>query len=323
MPIKAKYVLAVDLGGTKVAAAFVTRAGKIVARSTEPVDTSSAAAPVRQIARLAADLAEDDGLHKTVASAAVAVPGLVRRNGTVWAPNLPGWERMPLRARLEKVVEVPVAVESDRNAAVLGETWMGAARGKSDAVVLIIGTGIGAGILAGGTIVRGAHELSGCAGWLVVSDKCNEQAGNVGYLESFTAGPGIARMAAKLVASGVNRPEITTRDVAEAARQGDTAAIRMFEDAGDMLGRGVANIVSMFDPEVIVIGGGMAATADLFMPSLRASMLQWAQPLAARQIKLAVSKLGGDANLLGAAHLAWNIAEQKSNRTANKSQKRH
>src|ERR1043166_5623375 len=118
--------------------------------------------------RLAQDLSAGKKPKQVFAAAAVAVPGLVRPNGTVWAPNLPGWNALPLASRLRQSLGLPVVVESDRNAAVVGDCWRGAARGKSDVIVLMIGTGIGAGILSGGRIVRGAHELSGCAGWLTV-----------------------------------------------------------------------------------------------------------------------------------------------------------
>ena len=307
------HVLAVDIGGTKIAAAMVSRRGKIMARTTEAVDISSKSGPIRQIRRIARELAQTPRLKEVFAAGAVAVPGLVRQSGTVWAPNLPGWEHMPLRTRLERAMEIPFAVESDRNAAVLGETWMGTAKGKKDAVVLIIGTGIGAGIIAGGQIVRGAHELSGCAGWLVVNDSYVNEARHLGQLEAFTAGPGIARTAAKLIQNGGKgllheyTTQITTREVADAAREGDPEAIAIFEDAGKMMGRAVANIVSMFDPEVVIIAGGMAATSDLFMPSLTASMREWAQPLASRQVRIKVSQLKGDANLLGTARLAWSL----------------
>jgi len=159
-------VLAVDLGGTKCSAAIVDRGGHILSQRTIPVDRSSASAPVVQIVTLANELAAAKTPQRAFVAAAIAVPGLARRTGTVWAPNIPGWQRMPLASRLKRSLRIPVYVESDRNAAILGECWRGAAQGKSDAVVVMIGTGIGAGILSGGRILRGAHELSGCAGWL-------------------------------------------------------------------------------------------------------------------------------------------------------------
>jgi glucokinase len=237
----------------------------------------------------------------------------------VWAPNLPGWEHLPLGTQLQRRLGIPFAVESDRNAAVLGEIWRGAARGKSDAVVLIIGTGIGAGIISGGHIVRGAHELSGCAGWLVVNDACSDEVRHLGQLEAFTAGPAIARAAAQLIRSGgvhsllakYAPDDLTARDVAEAARQGDPEALTIFETAGKMLGRAVANLISMFDPEVVILSGGVTGALDLCLPALNAVAREWAQPLAAPQVKIRVSQLRGDANLLGAARLAWGFVAGK------------
>ena len=307
-----RYVLAVDLGGTKCSAAVVDREGRILSRGTLGVEVSSPSAPVRQIIRLARDLVEGLKPKASLAAVGVAVPGLVRRNGTVWAPNLPGWERMPLGNRLKRVLEIPVVVESDRNAAVLGECWRGAARGRCDVIVLMIGTGIGAGIMSGGHVVRGAHELSGCAGWLSVSLDGKSNSGATGELEGLTAGPGIANTVRKRLQEGeasslaqFDPSKITARETAEAARAGDQMALDIFREAGRLLGFGVANIVSLFDPEIVIIGGGMAAAADLYLGSLRHAMLEKAQPLAARQVKLAVSKLGDRANLLGCARLAW------------------
>lgn len=310
------YVLAVDLGGTKCSAAAVDPKGRIVSRYIASVDVSSRSAPVRQIIQLAQDLAEGTRPKERFIAAGIAVPGLVRHNGTVWAPNLPGWQRMPLASPLKRSLRIPVVVESDRNAALLGECWRGAGQGKSDVIVLMIGTGIGAGIMSGGQVVRGAHELSGCAGWLSVSSRKYSNSAATGALEFFTAGPGIANAARNRLQEGeasslsqYDASRITAREVAAEAREGDQMALDIFRDAGRLLGFGVANIVSLFDPEVVVIGGGMAGAADLYLDSLREAMLERAQPLAAKKVKLVVSKLRDRANLLGCARLAWHLLE--------------
>ena len=311
------YVLAVDLGGTKCSAAVVDRKGRSVSKRTVPVDLSSPSGPVRQIVQLARDLAESATPGEHFVAAGIAVPGLVRRNGTVWAPNLPGWERMPLANRLKRSLEIPVMVESDRNAALLGECWRGAARDQSDVVVLTIGTGIGAGIMSGGHVVRGAHELSGCAGWLTVSlDRKCSNALAIGELESLTAGPAVANAARKRLQEGeasslsqFDSSRITSHEIAAAAREGDSLAVDIFHRTGRLLGLAVANIVSLFDPEIVIIGGGMAGAADLYFDSLRDAMREHAQPLAAKKVKLVVSQLGDRANLLGCARLAWQSLE--------------
>ena len=307
-----KCVLAVDLGGTKVAAALVKRSGRVLARKSASVDGSSAMAPIRQIVELARELAGVRNVRPKIAAVGVAVPGLVRRDGTVWAPNLRGWKRMPVEKRLREALGVVVVVESDRNAAVLGEAWRGAARGNTDAIALMLGTGIGAGILSGGRLVRGAHELSGCAGWLVVKDEYGPEAQRVGQLESLAAGPAIARAAKNELARGIGglldeipREVISAHEVAEAARRGDVVSIEVYLEAGRLLGYGVANLVSLFDPEIVVIGGGLAGASELFLDALRKSMKERAQPIAARRVKVVTSRLGGDANLLGVAKLAW------------------
>jgi glucokinase len=293
------YVVAVDLGGTKLAAALVHGKGQVSKKTILVVDTSSSLAPVNQIVEITRKLIGAKGGKKKISGIGVAVPGLVRRDGTVWAPNLKGWKRMALAQRLKRALGLPVIVESDRNAAVLGETWRGAARGKSDAIVLMLGTGIGAGILSGGNLLRGAHELSGCAGWLVVTDKYGKEARAVGQLESLTAGPAIARAARASNA----------QEVAEAARRGDRTSINLFLEAGRILGYGVANLVSLFDPEIVVIGGGLAKASDLFLDALRKAVKERAQPIAASRVRIVTSPLGSHANLLGVARLAGSIGQ--------------
>jgi len=303
---------AADLGGTKLAAAVVSPQGKFLARKTEAVDLSSSRAPVAQICRLARELA---GTNK-LAGGAIAVPGLVRRSGTVWAPNLPGWERVPLAALVGKALRIPVQVESDRNAAVLGETWRGAARGKSDAVVLLVGTGIGAGILSGGRLLRGAHELSGCAGWMVVSEADGDDVRRFGGLEAFACGPALVRAAANAIEAGfggrlpaLSREELNPHNIARLARDNDPFARQIFQRAGNLLGMAVANFISLFDPEVVIVSGGMTAVADLFFNTLKETALARCQPLAAGQVQIKLSRLGNDANLLGMARLAFSASK--------------
>lgn len=308
-------VFAVDLGGTKCSAAVVDRSGRLLSRRTVAVDHTSPNAPVLQIIQLA----EQFGVPKRAFQAAgVAVPGLVRSNGTVWAPNLPGWDRMPLASRLKRSLGIPVLVESDRNAAIVGESWRGAARGKSDAIVFMIGTGIGAGILSGGRVLRGAHELSGCAGWLTITEAKNVASSGIGELEWLAAGPAIARAAQERLQAGeesslsqIDCSRITAHDVAAAARKADPLAVEIFRRAGTLLGYGIANMINLLDPQVIILGGGLAAVSDLYIASLRAAVLERAQPLSAAQVKVVVSRLGDKANLLGCARLAWDHAGKR------------
>jgi glucokinase len=299
-------LFAADLGGSKLAAALLTGQGKFLTRKTEAVNTSSTLAPVEQICRLAGELAG----RKKISAAGVAVPGLVRRNGTVWAPNLPGWEKVPLASLVRRRLRIPVYVESDRNAAVLGEAWQGAARGKSDVVVLLVGTGIGAGILSGGRLLRGAHELSGCAGWMAVSEADGDEVRRYGGLEAFACGPALVRATRRMVSglggklAGLPTNELTPEAIARRAREHDPLGRQIFEHMGRLLGLAVANLISLFDPQVMVVSGGMIAAADLFFDTLKETALARCQPLAAKQVQIKLSRLGNDANLLGMAYLA-------------------
>jgi glucokinase len=302
-------VLAFDLGGTKLAAALLAPAGAVLAEQVELVTDARPRAVVTVMAELASGL-RTAAPGASPSAAGVAVPGLARRDGTVWAPNL-GWQRARLGAQLEQELRMPVAVDSDRNAAVLGEAWRGAARGRADVVCVMVGTGIGAGILSGGRLVRGAHELSGCAGWMVVGPWERARHGRLGYLESVAAGPAIARAAVRRRGPvrharrrGPSAGEASAFDVAAAARAGDAVAARAFREAGHQLGLAAGNLVSLFDPEVVVFGGGLAGAAPLWFDAMEQAARATCQPLAARRVKFVVSRLGHRANLLGAARLA-------------------
>ena len=308
-------VLAVDLGGTKVAAALVDAHGRVIARKSEQVDLTQKLAPIDQICRMAGDL--EPG-KRSWSAVGVAVPGLARRDGTVWAPNLPGWKRVPLAHLLDKRLRVPVVVESDRNAAVMGEAWCGAGRGKTDVISLIVGTGIGAGILSNGTLLRGAHELSGCAGWMIVSTEESKEIRRLGYLEAVVAGPGIARAARAAAKAASDTPgaslakAVSAIEVAEAGRRGNRLAKQLFKRVGRMLGLAVANLISIFDPELVVIGGGLAGAADLYFAEMRRTALARCQPLAGRKVRISLSSLGNDANLLGIAQLALTKSRKRA-----------
>jgi glucokinase len=207
---------------------------------------------------------------------------------------------MPVARRLQQATGLPVVVESDRNASVLGEAWRGAARGAADAIYLIVGTGIGAGILSDGRLVRGAHELSGCAGWMVFDAE-----GRCRSLEQMAAGPAVG--AAGSLA--LKKPNLTAREVLAAARRGYPAAREVVERAASLLGLAVANLISLFDPEVIVLGGGLGASGETLLGPLRRAALRWAQPLSAGQVRITASRLGARAPLLGAARLALDLCE--------------
>lgn len=308
--------IAIDLGGTKVAAALFTSAGEPRHRRSVALAGRGGGAVGELIAELATELLGAAVAEGSPARAVgVAVPGIYRaRSGTVWAPNIPGWEDFPLVAGLEAALpDVAVRVDSDRACAVLGESWAGSARGCRNVVFLVVGTGIGAGILAEGRVVRGAGDAAGAIGWLALDRPHRPGYRAVGCFEHHASGTGLAAVARERVESdpayrgplrAADPGAITSHDVFAAYDAGDPVAARVVDEAIGYWGMAVANLVSLFNPEKIVLGGGVFGPAARFLDRIRDEAAVWAQPISMKQLRLEVSTLGPDAVLHGAARLA-------------------
>ena len=292
-----RYALVADVGGTKIAAARVSESAIVTHQVTAPTPLDGDRAAAEAVLDLLAQLPSAGACV-----AGVGVPGLVRANGVVWAPNIPGWQRMPLGSMLRRRFKLPVLVESDRNAFVSGEVWKGVAKNCTDVVFIAIGTGIGAGILSGGRLVRGNGDLAGALGWMAVRDPFLPEYKATGCLEYHVSGPGIAREAQRLFGR-----HIDTREIFQLARLGDARARSVVAQAGYLLGLAMANIVDTLNPEMIVIGGGVAAAGRMLIAPAQQAMQQWAQPLAAKQVRIRRSGLAGRAGLLGIARLAFDF----------------
>lgn len=284
-------ILALDLGGTKLAAALFSPDGAILQRATFALDGRQG----RDVGALMLESVDHFKQYGPIHSVGVAVPGIYRSaSGTVWAPNIPGWDDYPLLAELRESLgaDVACAVESDRTCYILGEVWQGNARGARNAVFMAVGTGIGAGIMVDGRIIRGHADIAGAIGWLALDRPYEDAYRDCGNFEYYASGPGIARAA-----------RMTTREVF-AKRTSDAAARAAVERAVAYWGMAVANLVSLLNPEVIIFGGGVFGPAAELLDDIHREALQWAQPISIRQVRLAASALGGDAGLYGAARVA-------------------
>lgn len=288
-------VVAVDLGGTKLTTAVVSAAGEILYRKKLAVKRGGVGMCVEQIADAVGQAISTAGLSRQVRAIGIIVPGIYfAGTGNVWAPNLWGHEQVPLRAELEGTLALPVVIDSDRAGCVLGEQWLGVARGLDDVVFLAVGTGIGAGIISGGRFLRGSDDISGAVGWFALNAQQQEIYKHVGCWEAESAGPGLARRVGAASAE----------QVIAAARSGQAAARNAVQESARYLGMGIANIVSILNPQMIVLGGGLMQAADLFLPTVKQVLAEWAQPIAAQHVRIEVTSLGEDAGLLGAARLA-------------------
>jgi len=289
-------VLAIDIGGTKLATAAVEADGRIRVRRKAAVAREGVDATVEQIADEAERVLAEAGLDwSQVAGAGAIVPGIYREaEGTAWAPNLWGDQFVDLKAALGARLPVAVRIDSDRAGYVLGEQWLGAARGLTDVVFLAVGTGIGAGILSGGRLIRGAGDIAGAVGWFALQPEYKDAYRHCGCWEAEAAGPALAGRGGELSAEALM----------EAARNGGQRARAAVDETARYLAMGIANLISALNPEMVVLGGGLMQAGGLFLEPIRRAAPQWAQPYSARQARIELSTLGESAGLLGAARLA-------------------
>jgi len=293
-------LLAVDIGGTKTACALVTREGVISVKRQQPTDLSGPQGALEQIAAYAQQV------ERQPEAVGISLPAVLEHHTdrVIWAPNLPGWRDLPFREMVQDRLKLPAFLEYDGHAAALGEWWMGAARGYRNVVSVIIGTGIGGGLIIDGALWRGRDRLAGASGWFPMMGP-----EGLDHWENLAAGPGIARRAQKLIASGratsLDPAGVTARAVFDAARQGDALARQVVEETASWIGQGLATLISLANPEIIVLGGSIGRQGDLLLRTAQETARRWAQPVSAHNTAIVSSVLGEEAELLGAAYTAF------------------
>ena len=314
--MSARQSVGVDIGGTKIAALRITTEGEIRARTIIPTPATDQSAAMPAIEAAAATVLEDG-----VAAIGVGLAGLidVRSGALLSAPNLV-WRDMALSEDLTAKFGLPVTVDNDATAAAWGESRLGASRGSEDSLFVGVGTGIGGGIVAGGRLLRGAHGLAGEIGHTIVEPggpPCG--CGNRGCWEQVASGLAIARAGARAVAdepgsaiarlAGGDPRRVSGELVTEAARQGDVVAVAILAAVARRLGEGIAGLVNILDPDVVVIGGGASEAGDLLLGPLREAYLAAVEGADVRpEVSIVRAQLGNDAGAIGAALLALEAA---------------
>lgn len=312
-------VLSVDLGGTKILSALVDEQGKILARDQTPTPAAGDHNTVIQAILSSSKrvLAEAGIGIDSVAAASIAAAGLsdIRTGILFTSPNLPGWKDVPLRDILSKQFDKPVYLLNDARAAALGELYFGAAKGLKNFIFITISTGIGGGIIINGELYSGAAGTAGELGHMVIDDDgplCN--CGNRGCWEMLASGKALAAAAKRSIKEGVKSSitEFTDGDVEKinaqainrAAIAGDPLAQKLISRTAYYLGVGLSNLINIFSPELIVIGGGVSNIGDrLLLPAYEeAKKRAFKQPFEATRFALAA--LGADSGVLGAAGYA-------------------
>lgn len=317
-----KWIVGVDLGGTNIVVGVLPidgGDGEVLALRTVPTDAQRGAKyVVDRIIGLIADAREEivsryGGASDDFAGVGIGSPGpLNRKTGTVInTPNL-GWRNFPLRDLVANAVGLPATLDNDANCATYGEWWLGAGRNVDTLVGLTLGTGIGGGIVLDGEIFHGVSDAAGEIGHMTIDStgrRC--KCGNYGCLEAYASGPAIAARAVEGIERGAESllpglvegrlEEITAATVYEAVVLGDPYANEVMRETAKFLGTGIANVINMLNPEMIVISGGVTKAGDhLFVP-LRAEVRRRAFRSAEEACQIVSARLPGTAGVIGAA----------------------
>lgn len=302
-----------DLGGTKVLGALVDADGTVVAqerRSSRPDDAHELVAGLTDlIAALSGD--------RDVGAVGIGAAGMVDGEGVVrYAPNVPAFVDFPLRQRVADATGLPVVVENDANAAAWGEVAHGAARGRSDVLVITLGTGIGGGIVTGGSLYRGARGYAAELGhFQVTPDGPRCACGEVGHWEAVGSGTALGRMGQEAAArgrlsravelAGGDPDAVTGVHVGDAAQEGDREATELVAEYAGWVAIGLAGLANILDPEMIVIGGGLVELGDTLLEPVRESFRDRVEAADRREvIEIVPAALGERAGAVGAAALA-------------------
>lgn len=316
-----ELILAVDLGGTKVATALISTQGKILSQNEETTCQEGPKAGINQIIRLLRQYLRSGIDTRQVKGIGIGIPAVLNPMDdlVIWAPNLKDWHNIPLRPTLEEQLGIPTFIEYDGHTAVLGEWWQGAGRGYHSIAMVIIGTGIGGGLILDNKLYRGFNRVAGAAGWFALTSDISNyspHSSSVGHWESLASGLAIADQMKELLPDHPNsslygKESLTAKDIFDHARNGDSFARDCVENTASIIGIGVANIISLINPEIVILGGSVGRQGDLLEKRIREVVLLCAQPISAKSVVFRSSELGVQAGLYGAAYAVLDRANQK------------
>jgi glucokinase len=314
-----RYIIGVDLGGTKISVGAMPDDGsrELGVRSLPTRAEQGAHAVIDRIvemieAVITAVMADEGVSRSAFAGVGVGAPGPLDegRGVVVVAPNL-GWRNLPLRAMLAERVGLPVVLDNDANCATLGEAWIGAARGARYVLGLTLGTGIGGGLIVNGRLYHGASNVAGEVGHMTIETQGRRCAcGNYGCLEAYASGPNIAQRAREALEAGETSilldmvdgdlSLITAQHVYDANDRGDAVAHEVVRETARFLGAGVANLLNVFNPDVVVLAGGVTRAGPALFDPLRAEVRRRAFKPAVDAARIVPGTLQGTAGVVGA-----------------------
>ena len=306
-----KYCFGVDVGGTSVKIGLFDVEGNILEKWEIPTRTAhNGEAILPDIAQALAEKQEERGIDKLeVVGVGVGAPGPIDKDGMVYeAVNL-GWGVFSLKETLEELCGLPVRAGNDANVAALGEMWKGGGQGYRNLVLVTLGTGVGGGIIINGEILNGATGAGGEIGHIHIEDNeetpCN--CGNLGCLEQYASATGVVRLANRVLRettedSVLRQGEISAKAVFDAVKDGDAVAVKIAESFGEKLGKGLAAIAGVVNPEAFVIGGGVSKAGGILFQFIEENYKKYVFH-GSRDAKFKLATLGNDAGICGAAKL--------------------
>ncbi len=327
------FYIGIDLGGTNLKAGVTNNNGQLLAHITVPTgDTPKERAPDNVIARMIAAAEQAITLAKVnrrqIVAAGVAAPGQAFLDKGILhrAANLPLWKDVPLRARISRGLKLPAVLENDANAAAFGEYWAGAGKNRNLETLFMItlGTGIGGGLVYRGAVVRGACDFAAEIGHTIVVPGGNAcGCGQHGCLETYCSAGYIGRKATEMLRGSPKlrrtsslgkvlaaNGEISAADIDHHARAGDQLAVEIWEDACRYIAIACINVTHVIDPEMIVLGGGMAASGKFLLTAVQKHIRKLWWKMSPQKATIAIARLGNDSGCIGAAGVARFAADR-------------
>lgn len=307
-----KYAFGVDVGGTTVKLGLFDKEGNVLDKWEIPTNKANKGeAILSDIAKSILAKMDEKGIkEEDLAGIGLGAPGAVDDNGTLvgGAVNI-GWEPFNIPDAIHAYINVPVKAANDANAAAFGEMWQGGGKGYNNMVAVTLGTGVGGGIIINGRLLSGATGAGGEIGHIHMNDNETEECGckNKGCLEQYASATGIVRLARRRLAeddkpSVLRGEELSAKAVFDAVKAGDGVAIEIANRFGEYLGKGLAIVAGVVNPEIFVIGGGVSKAGDILLSFVEPVFQKYAFQQC-RGAKFALAKLGNDAGIFGAAGL--------------------
>ncbi len=307
----AKYSFGVDVGGTTIKMGLFDMEGNVLDKWEIKTRTENGGVNVLpDIAHAVKEKMAERSIEKAdVAGVGIGVPGPVDAKGVVHKCVNLGWGVLNINEELGKLLDIPVKGGNDANVAALGEMWKGGGQGFNSIVVVTLGTGVGGGIIMDGEILTGAKGAAGEIGHIHVEDAETEVCGcgNTGCLEQYASATGVVRLANRILAKNtkptcLKAGEVSAKDVWDAVKAGDEAAVEIAEQFGEYLGKGLAGVACVVNPEAFVIGGGVSKAGEVLLDYIRKSYTPYVFH-ASRDVQFTLATLGNDAGIYGAAKL--------------------